>query len=144
MAIDVFGDKIEEKEEYVEDFPVIGIFDYIKTINTKTGQLAVDDKSYVPFVVDRAFSHYPDTLEFANKMNVRMGIDMNLHYDYYYHSVPAKSRYKGWVKSDRDYNLDLVTEYYDVSEREAINMLELLSDEQIGELRKFLNKDGIE
>ena len=47
-------------------------FDYLNAINQSKENLIVDElseKEYVPFVVNKGLSYFPDTILYANEMN---------------------------------------------------------------------------
>ena len=56
-------------------------FDYLNAINTTKKDIMVDDvaeKAYASFMVNRGLSYFPDTILFANEMNVNHHIDHRL------------------------------------------------------------------
>lgn len=124
-------------------------FDYVNSITfnkkdmmtgTENDELA--EKSYVPFVVNRALSYFPDTILYANEMNINHHVDNKLQYHYLINSIRPKKRFSKWVKKQEDNDLDAVIQYYGYNREKAEQALSLLSPEQLEELKQRLNKGG--
>lgn len=113
-------------------------FDYINSINTTKKDLMVDDlaeKQYVPFVVNRSLSYFPDTVRIANEMNQCAHIDSRLQYDFYLNMVRRRKRFSKWGKADKSKDLELIKTCYGYSNEKALQVLPLLSDDQLKILR---------
>jgi hypothetical protein len=60
-------------------------FEYLNAINTTKKDVMVDDvseKAYSPFMVNRGLSYFPDTILYANEMNLNHHIDSRLQFDF--------------------------------------------------------------
>jgi hypothetical protein len=80
----------------------------------------------------------------ANEMNMNPSTDNLLQYHYLLNTVRAYKRpFQKWQKRDIVENLDAVKEYYNYSNEKAKDALSLLSDTQIEEIKKSLNKGGL-
>ena len=102
-----------------------------------------DEKSYPKFMVNKALSNYSDTVFVANELNRYPNIDNKLHYDFCLNIVkPFKRPYAKWYKKVEATDLQTVKEYYGYSDAKAIEALNVLSDEQISELKKKIDKGG--
>lgn len=124
-------------------------FDYVNSITfnkkdmmtgTENDELA--EKSYVPFVVNRALSYFPDTILYANEINCNHHVDNKLQYHYLINSIRPKKRFSKWAKKQEDNDLDAVIQYYGYNREKAEQALSLLSPEQLEELKQRLNKGG--
>lgn len=124
-------------------------FDYVNSITfnkkdmmtgTENDELA--EKSYVPFVVNRALSYFPDTILYANEINCNHHVDNKLQYQYLINSIRPKRRFSKWAKKQEDNDLDAVIQYYGYNREKAEQALSLLSPEQLEELKQRLNKGG--
>ena len=120
----------------------ISPFDFIKTINGKTGTDIIEEneKEYTPFIVNRNFSFAIDTIFFANEMNKYNGILTNMQqFDFYYHALSKKTRYNKWVKAGKTDQeaIDLIKEYFGYSTRDAKELLSFLPDND--ERKSYLN-----
>ena len=111
-------------------------------LNTKKDVLD-EEKQYVPFVVNRVLSYHYDCIMYANEMNMLPGTDKRMQYSYLLNRVRGYKRpFQKWQKRDSIEALDIVKEYYSFSNEKAKEALAVLTDDQIDELRKRLNKGG--
>jgi hypothetical protein len=120
-------------------------FDYLNAINTTKKDIMVDDvaeKAYTSFMVNRGLSYFPDTILFANEMNVHHHIDHRLQFDFFINIIKKKKRFSKWAKPINIENLELIKEYYGYSNEKAKSVLSLLNDEQINELKLRMYKGG--
>ena len=101
-----------------------------------------DEKTYPPFMVNKALSFYRDTVMFANEMNKYPNLDKKLQYQFLLNIVRASKRpYSKWHKKAKNSDLDAVKEYYGYTDAKANEALKILSDDQIILIKKELHKD---
>ena len=69
-------------------------FDFVNSINHKKNNMMRDtendelaESSYVPFLTNRQLSYFPDTLFYANQMNILHNADNKLQYEYLLNSI---------------------------------------------------------
>jgi|TARA_R100000734_G_scaffold5527_1_gene4776 hypothetical protein len=120
-------------------------FDFLKSINTTKKNIMVDDiieKEYNAFIINRGLSFFPDTILYANEMNLNHHLDSRLQYDFLINIIKKKKRFTKWVKPQEIANLEIVKEYYGYSDEKAKSVLSLLNNEQIEELNKRIYKGG--
>jgi len=120
-------------------------FEYLNAINTSKKDLMVDDvaeKAYTPFMVNRGLSYFPDTILFANEMNLNHHIDNRLQFDFFINIIKKKRRFSKWAKPVNIENLELIKEYYGYSNEKAKSVLSLLNNDQINELKARIYKGG--
>lgn len=124
-------------------------FDYVNSITfnkkdmmtgTENDELA--EKNYVPFLVNRALSYFPDTILYANEINCNHHVDNKLQYQYLINSIRPKKRFSKWAKKQEDNDLDAVIQYYGYNREKAEQALSLLSPEQLEQVKQRLNKGG--
>lgn len=102
-----------------------------------------NESDYVPFVVNRCFSYYPDTILLANELNQKLGyLDKKLQYKYYLYSVRKKKRFSPWLKYKADDKLKTIQTYYNTSLRKAKEMSNMVSDDDIKNMKNYLDKGG--
>ncbi len=118
-------------------------FDYVRAINAKS---AIDtsslDKDYVPYIVNKAMSYYPDTIGVANLLNECWSMPKRAQFDVYMQAVRQKRRYTPWIKPDRSADIQIISDFYKYSRAKAEEALDILTSDQIAELKKLL-KDGV-
>ena len=120
-------------------------FDFLKSINTTKKNIMVDDiieKEYNAFIINRGLSFFPDTILYANEMNLNHHLDSRLQYDFLINIIKKKKRFTKWVKPQEIANLEIVKEYYGYSDEKAKSVLSLLNNEQIIELKQRIYKGG--
>lgn len=105
---------------------------------------AENERDYVPFVVNRSISFHLDMVMAANQMNQYPSTEPLLQYHYLLNIVRAYKRpFQKWQKRETLDNLDAIKEYYNYSNEKAKEALSILSDAQIEEIKKNLNKGGL-
>jgi len=123
----------------------IGPFDYVNSINSKEWIVSPSlEKEYIPFLVNRAFSFYPDTVLYANEMNKCPEIPQSAQYKYLFEAIRRKKRWGSrWPKHPRAEDLKVIQKYYKYSPQKAKEALAILSQEQINILRNSLEEGGV-
>ena len=120
-------------------------FEYLKAINDTKKDIMVDDvaeKGYNSFMVNRGLSYHHDTVLLANEMNRYHHLDSRLQFSFLINTVRKKKRYSKWAKAINPDNIEVVKEYYGYSNEKARQVLTILSNEQIEELKKKVYKGG--
>ena len=120
-------------------------FDYVNAINYNKKDIMVDDiaeKEYNPYIINKALSFFPDTILFANEMNKYHHLDHRLQFDFFINIIRKKQRFSKWLKPIEVENLQLIKDCYGYSNEKAKSVLTLLSNEQIDELKRRMNKGG--
>ena len=120
-------------------------FEYVSSINYNKRDIMVDDiaeKEYNAYIINKALSFFPDTILFANEMNKFHHLDARLQYDFFINIIKKKQRFSKWLKPSEVENLELIKNYYGYSNEKAKSILTLLSNEQIDELKRRMNKGG--
>lgn len=126
----------------------MGPFDFLNSINSSKEDLMDDldhqaEKQYLPFMVNRGLSYFPDTVLIANEMNARSFLDNKLQYDFLRLLIRKRKRFSKWHKKDEDDRVKVVKDYYGYSQAKAEQALHLLTDEDIAAMRKELYKGGM-
>lgn len=124
-------------------------FDFVNAINTTKKDLIRDsenpelaEKSYNPFLINRALSYFIDTILYANEMNVHNTAEKQLQNDYLINSIRKGKRFSKWAKTIEDPDVQCVQEYYKISYRRALDVCGVLTKEQIDLIKEKLIKGG--
>ena len=122
-------------------------FDFINAINLTKKDLFAEDpqanKDYVPFIVNRGLSYFPDTILYANEMNRNSGIDSDWQFSFLLNSISKKKRFSKWAKKDAETeDFRLVKEYFGYSDSKAQEALSVLSGNQLTMIKEKLYKGG--
>jgi citrate lyase beta subunit len=117
-------------------------FDYVKNINTKA-EYDYDLSGYVPFLTNRAFAMHLDTIMLAEEMNHYHQLLPQFQYDFYYAAVRRGRRFGFPKKVEEHPQLKVVMDYFNYSRTKAEQALELLSESDLCEIRRAMDKGGI-
>jgi hypothetical protein len=125
-------------------------FDYVNSISkTKNNMMqdtendALAEKAYVPYIVNKALSYFPDTILHANLMNQNYHLNNRAQYTFLLNSIRPKKRFAKWVQDASNEDLNTVCAYYDCNTTRGQEYLSLLSSEQIEMIKKELETGGI-
>ena len=113
-------------------------FDYVKSINNKK---PVDNLSgYNPYLTNMAFSYAIDTVLLANEMNQYHALPPECQYDFLYGTVKRGNRWNKWYKEKNNPHVEMVMEYYQCSKQKALEALQVLTKENLRDIKKALDK----
>ena len=125
----------------------MGPFDFIKAINESKDVMKNDpfaEKDYIPFLVNRGLSFFQDTILQVNEMNRNHFLDNKLQFDYLINNIRPRKRWSKWLKPDKIDNLELVKLYFGFGNEKAKEALEVLTNEDIVEIKSKLARGGVE
>lgn len=141
------GDPVVKLDE--EQFKVkkkaISPFDFSNSVCYTKENLIVDDwseKQYNAFIVNKALSYGADTVVACNEMNSRPHIDKRMQYDFLLGIIRKKKRFNKWLKPEKEEQLELVKEYYGYNNTKAAAALRILTQTQLDDMKKRLNRGG--
>ena len=124
-------------------------FDFVKAINeTKQNLIGGSENPdlaetfYKPYVINKAFSYFKDTVMYANEINMYPNTDNKLQNDYYLNSIRKGKRYSKWHKKEEDNKIEAIMEYYNVNYARAREISNILTDEQLTLIKIKLIKGG--
>lgn len=141
----LFDEKPVQRE--VEEYraPAISPFDFVNAIHYTKENIIVDDwseKQYNPYIVNKGLSYGHDTVIPANEMNSRPHLDKILQFQFLINIVRPKKRFNKWIKAEKIDDLETIKEYYGYSTEKAKQVLPLLSQSQLEQLKTRLTKGG--
>jgi len=126
-------------------------FSFINEINTGKRDIMRDqndehsdllEKVYSPYVTNRSLSYFNDSVLHANEMNKNHHIDSRLQFAYLINTIRKRKRFSKWIKSTELDDLEAVKTCYGYSNEKARQVLTLLSNEQLTELKQRVYKGG--
>lgn len=123
------------------------LFDWLTNVQTTGGDIMGEDpeaiKSYEPFMVSRGCAQSLDCVLFANELNRNQVTRPEFHYGFLLHSITKKKRYSKWTKKGGDpEDLGLIQQVYQVSKERALEYLEMLSPEEIEQIKAHVDPGG--
>ena len=115
-------------------------FEYVKAINEK--KQVEHLREYNPYLANRSLSYNMDTVLLANEMNQYPRLPPEMQFDFLYSTVRRAKRYNKWVKPTEPPHLEAVMKYYGYSRQKALAALEVLTQENIRDILRSLDKGG--
>ncbi|AMO43165.1 DNA polymerase clamp loader subunit [Cyanophage S-RIM32] len=120
--------------------------DYLNSINQSKKNILDGDpdavKAYPPFIINKCLSGFTDSILFVNEMNIHWYLDKKLQYDFYLNSLKPRKRFTPWLKKDTVENIELVKQYYGYSHSKAVAALRILTNSELQQIKKLLDKGG--
>jgi len=123
----------------------MNLSDVLNAINYNKTDILDDDiqeKQYVPYVVNRCLSYFPDTILYANQVNHHNQMDKKMQFDYLRLSLRPRKRFSKWIKSHEEDNLQLIKDHYNYSNERANEVLRVLTPNQIEDIRSLYQYGG--
>ena len=120
-------------------------FEFVKAINNKKDIIRddLDEKSYLPYMINHSFSYFSDTVLLANEMNLNHHLDNKLQNDFFINTIRKNpKRFSKWNKVKHDGDFEAVKEYYGYSNEKTRSALSLLSTEEINIIKKKVDHGG--
>ena len=122
--------------------------DYLNAINfTKENLLDTEDttweKKYPPYIINKCLSMHYDCIAQANEMNGYHFLDKKVQFNFLINSIRKNKRFGGkWLSKTKLKNLEYIKEYYGYSNEKAKQAIDILTVEQIEEIKQSLTKGG--
>ena len=121
-------------------------FDFVNSITFNKQDLFEDpqaDKDYIPFIVNRSLSYFPDTIMYANEMNMHSALPKEWQFDFLRLTISKRKRFSKWVKKDPlSEDIEAVSKYYQYSTKKTLEILDILTEEQISLIKSSQNTGG--
>ena len=124
-------------------------FDFVNAITHNKKQLMTGtendelaESSYVPFVVNKALSYFPDTILHANEMNRYSSADHKLQFSYLLNTIRPAKRFAKWVKREDNESVELVKQFYGYSTEKAVQVVSLLTSDNLHYIKQKLERGG--
>ena len=124
-------------------------FDFIKAASFGKKNLIADDeqpdvieKSYVPFIVNKGFANFEDSILHANEMNIHHQLPKSAQFYYYLGALRPRNRFSKWHKLSKDVDLDLIQKYYQCNRQVAKQYLKVLPPEELKHINTIVAEGG--
>lgn len=99
-------------------------------------------KDWNPYAVNMVLSLHKDAILFVNEVNCRPKITPMQHYKYLFYALPKARRFAKKAKPKRMEKLEVIRAYYDYNMTRALEVVDLLSDDDIKVMKQKLYKGG--
>jgi len=115
-------------------------FDIVGDINSNKKGLIneTNEKDYNAWIVNKAFSYFPDTILHAQEMNTKAHLDNKMQHDYLMGAVRKGKRFTKWAKKDKDEDTLAVQEFFSYNREKAKTALTILSKDQLKAIKREL------
>ena len=127
----------------------IDIFDFLKSITYSKEDLSIHErfnKDYQPFMINRWLSMSSDLYCITMAMYLsNKDMDKLSHYKFLLYELPKKYIKFTYQKSKYEYDKDIVNlikEYYNVSYKQTSEILKLLTEDNINEIKNKMKRGG--
>jgi hypothetical protein len=148
MSKDLFGNEIEEvqDDDYVpEKHKKTSPFDFIGSVSETKKDLIEEnpevENDYAAYIINRGLGYFPDTVLYANEMNLYPDIPKKAQYYYYFASLRKRKRRSKWFKLEENPNANMVQRTYNVRAEVAKQYLEILTEDDLKTIRDITNVD---
>ena len=97
------------------------------------------DEKYIPAIVDKAFSYFPDSILYANALNnYHFDLTKQMQFQYYINTLRRRKRFSKWYKPEPDDALlETICRKYNCNKKVAKEYLLLFSDDDLNKLEKI-------
>tara|TARA_A100000172_G_scaffold62692_1_gene42107 strand:- start:1031 stop:1414 length:384 start_codon:yes stop_codon:yes gene_type:complete len=120
--------------------------DWLNSINYTKKNLIDEDpsieKEYPPYIINRCFSGHLDAVLFANEMNKYNFLPKKMQYDFFINILRTKKRFSPWIRKDKIKDLDCVKRYYGYSNEKALQVLKILTKQQLNFIKSKFEIGG--
>jgi len=111
--------------------PLTSPFDFVKNLSYTKERIGNEEfeenkGTYIPFIINRAFSYYLDTVLIANEMNIYATLDPKLQYDFYFFLIRKSKRFSKWHKRNNLDEIKAISEKYKCNWRRAKEIFNIL------------------
>lgn len=112
-------------------------FDFLNSVTQNKKDLMTEETEhlYVPFVINRSLSYFPDTILYANELNQNKHIDKKLQYQYLLNTVRPSKRYAKWVKYEQEDEIGMLMQIYKCGAYKAHQYSKVLTPQQKEQLK---------
>lgn len=125
-------------------------FDYVtsilktkKHIINESDDPELAEKEYNAFITNKALSFYSDSILYANEMNRYADLDHHMQYSYFINTIRSMNRKHTWFKKQKDDDIDLVKDFFQVNHKKALEIINLLSDNDLKQIKRTIRTGGV-
>ena len=107
------------------------------------GSIEEIERGYPAFMMNRALSQNEETVLIANELNRMSSLDPKMQYDFLFHLIPkGKMPWGKWAKATPSDTINTIVEAYNISAKKAEEICDLLGEDDIENLKSYLDKGG--
>ena len=144
---DIFGQRPNDTKESEKKIEELTPFSFVNAINFTKEDLFTKpnaEKSYQPFIVNKALSYNTETIFYANEMNARPHLSKHAQNSFLLNIIKPKKRFDKWVKVAKVESIDIIKRYFSFSNEKAYQAASILTEAQIEDIKKEMNLNNHE
>lgn len=120
------------------------VFDCINDISYNKTNDPELKQYYNSFIVNKAFSLYPDTIMFSNDMNINHHLSQEMQYAFLFNSIRKRKRWAKWPKKINNNTISNIANAYNINYNKANAISKLLTEAQLKQIEQWTNRGGKE
>ncbi len=120
----------------------IELKDWLNSITFTKEDLSEHISEYPAFIVKRILGSDKSLCALVNELNKQTTMPPIMQYKFLLYAVPKRKRFNPYLRKEKNEDLQLIKEYYNVSTEKAKDYLAILEIEQIQEIKRHLFKGG--
>ena len=101
------------------------------------------EKQYTPYMVNRGFTNFEDTILHANEMNMRHHLFHDAQFQYYRGALRKRKRFSNWPKAKKSDDLDAIQHVYQCNRTVAKLYLKALSSDDLKQIHNKMATGGV-
>ncbi len=121
-------------------------FSYLNAINGNNWYHFRDDeildKDYPAFMINRGLSYFPDTVLYANEMNIHHHLGGRPQFSFLINIIRKRKRFSKWNKTSESSDIDALKTYYGYSNEKARNVLPLFNNNELNRIKENIHHGG--
>jgi hypothetical protein len=125
-------------------------FDYMNAVSFSKEDLIgksdnpdIAEKDYSPYMVNRGFANFEDTILHANELNQRHHLFHRAQFDYYRGALRKRKRFSKWPKADKSADLDAIQHVYSCNRTVAKLYFKALTTDNLKEIHNKMSVGGV-
>lgn len=100
------------------------------------------DKGWNKFIFEAILSQHQDAILIVNELNCRLRMSKRMQYGYLFHTLPKRKRFGKLSKAKANEKIEWIMKEYNYSLTKALEVEDLISDEEIEEIKQRHNTGG--
>ena len=121
-------------------------FTYLNAINGNKWyhfkDVDIKDNEYPAFMINRGLSYFPDTVLYANEMNMNAHLSGKAQFSFLINIIRNRKRFSKWNKTSESADISAIKEYYGYSNEKAREVLPLLSQNEMKIIKDKIHHGG--
>ena len=93
-------------------------------------------------MVNCYLSFFPDTIYFVNELNQYHTLPKNMQFDFLRLGLRKNKRFSPWLKKTKVDKIDVIKKYFGYSDSKAIQIADILTDENIESMQAEMYTGG--